>query len=180
MTRSKGRRAQLGGLLAVALGALAIFVLPGLAGAKGSHRSDDQTGTIASFDAGSKLLTIDLKGGQSFTAAVDRGTRIRCEDQSGNGRRVGAAARSGEPEPGDGHGGRGNEPGDDNGGRGNEPGDDNGGNSGSGSSGSGGHDDNGSGANCTSADLAVGAAVHEAELELEHGRATWDEIELVG
>lgn len=41
-----------------------------------------------------------------------------------------------------------------------------------------GHDDNGSGANCTTADLIVGAVVDHAELELEHGSATFDEVEL--
>ena len=55
-------------------------------------------------------------------------------------------------------------------------------NSGPGSSHSGsgpsGHDDNGTGANCTSSDLIVGATVEEAELELEHGSATFDEVEL--
>ena len=93
-------------------------------------------------------------------------------------------ARHGEEEPGDDHGGHGEEPGDDNGGDGEEPGDDHGGedNSGPGSSHSGrgpsGHDDNGTGANCTTSDLIVGATVEEAELELEHGAATFDEVEL--
>jgi hypothetical protein len=50
-----------------------------------------------------------------------------------------------------------------------EPGDDHGGNSG---------DDNGTGANCTTSDLIVGATVEEADLELEHGAASFDEIEL--
>ena len=82
--------------------------------------------------------------------------------------------RHGEEEPGDDHGGQGEE----------EPGDDNGGdNSGPGSSnsvGSGpsGHDDNGTGANCTTSDLIAGAVVTDAELEIEHGSATFDEVEL--
>jgi hypothetical protein len=41
-------------------------------------------------------------------------------------------------------------------------------------------DDNGSGANCTTPDLIVGATVEEAELELEHGVATYEEVELAG
>ncbi|HVY95801.1 MAG TPA: hypothetical protein VHA54_02465 [Solirubrobacterales bacterium] len=173
-------------IFVAALGALAVFVLPALAGAKGS-RDRDTTGTITAFDASSGQLTI-TQDGDSFTARVDRRTKIRCEDQSGDGRRGRVAARrSGESEPGDDHGGHGNEVGDDHGGRGAEPGDgghgeeagdDNGGESSG--PGRGGHDDNGAGANCTSADLSVGAAVHEAELELEHGRASWDEIELAG
>ena len=71
------------------------------------------------------------------------------------------------------------EPGDDRGRHGEEAGDDN---SGPGSSHSGrgpsGHDDNGTGANCTTSDLIVGAPVEEAELELEHGVATFEEVEL--
>ncbi len=154
-------------IFVAALGALAIFVLPALAGAKGS-RGGDTTGTITAFDTTSRQLTIELNGGEDFSGAVDRQTRIRCEDQSGDGRRAGAVARrSGEPEPGDDHGGHGEEPGDDNGGSGAGPG-------------RGGHDDNGFGANCTRADLTVGTAVHKAELELEHGQASWDEVELEG
>jgi hypothetical protein len=58
------------------------------------------------------------------------------------------------------------------------------GNSGPGSSHSGhgpsGHDDNGTGANCTRADLIPGATIEEVELELEHGVATFEEVELAG
>jgi hypothetical protein len=66
-----------------------------------------------------------------------------------------------------------------------EPGDDHGGETpGSATSGGGsgpsGHDDDGSGANCTTSDLIVGAVVTDAELEIEHGGATWDEVELTG
>ena len=32
---------------------------------------------------------------------------------------------------------------------------------------------------CTVADLVPGAVVHQAELEIEHGTTTWDEIELL-
>lgn len=162
MTRSKRRPAQLAGVLALAIAAMAIFVLPGLAGAKGS-RGNETTGTITAFDSASRQLTIKLTGGESFTGVVDRRTKIRCEDQSGHGRSAKTFSR-GESEPSDDRGGHGDEPGDDNGGR----------------SGSRSHDDNGSGANCTSADLTVGAAVHEAELELKRGSAVWDEVELVG
>lgn len=146
MTRSKRRPAQLAGVLALAIGAMAVFVLPGLAGAKGSHRGNETTGTITAFDSASRQLTIKLTGGESFTGTVDRRTKIRCEDQSGHGRGAKTFSR-GESELGDDHGG---------------------------------HDDNGSGANCTSADLTIGAAVHEAELELKRGSAVWDEVEMVG
>lgn len=153
---------------------------------------DENAGTIASFDATTGRLTITLFGGDTVSGLVTDRTRIKCEDEHSPD--VTARARHGEEEPGDDRGGHGEEPGDDNGGHGEEPGDDhgdhgeepgddNGGdNSGPGSSHSGsgpsGHDDNGTGANCTSSDLIVGATVEEAELELEHGSATFDEVEL--
>jgi hypothetical protein len=168
MNRSKGRRARLGSLLAVALGALAIFVLPGLASAR--HSSDDNGGdssaTVKSFDDTTRILVISLPDGQTVSGTVTRRTKIRCEDQSGH-RRGGDRVRGRESEPGDDRGGH--EPDDDNGG----------GNSGPGSSHSGSsHDDNGSGANCTTADLVPGAAVEEIDLEFRRNTVIFDEVEL--
>jgi hypothetical protein len=230
MSRSKGRRAPLGVLLAAALGALALLALPGIAAAKDRNHdripdrwekrhhlslsvnqagrdqdrdqmrnrdeflagdnprdrdSDDDgtvdgaenAGTIASFDTATGKLTIDLFGTDTISGLVTEGTKIKCEDQQS----PPASRRGREAEPGDDRGGHGEEPGDDDGGHGEEPGDDNGGdNSGPGSSnsGPGGHDDNGTGANCTTADLIPGAVVQEADLEIEHGTATFDEVEL--
>jgi hypothetical protein len=230
MTRSNDRRARLGGLLAMALGVLALLAMPGIAAAKdrnhdripdrwekrhhlslnvnqagrdqdGDHLrnhgefeagdnprdrdsdndgvmdGEENAGTIASFDPTTGKLTIDLFGTDTITGLVTDRTRIKCEDQS-----PGSASTSSRgSESGDDHGGQGEEPGDDNSGHGEEPGDDNGGdNSGPGSanSGPGGHDDNGVGANCTTADLIPGAVVQEAGLEIEHGTATFDEVEL--
>ena len=190
MTSVKGRRARLGGLLAVAIGALSIFVLPGLASAR--NGSDDSgSATIKSFDQTTKTLVVALPDGQTVSGLVTRRTKIRCEDQSSH-RRSGHGVRGREAEPGDDHGdhgeeagddngGHGEEPGDDNGGRGVEPGDDNGGNSsGPGPSGSGpsGHDDNGSGVNCSTADLVAGAAVEEIDLEFRGDTVVFDEVEL--
>jgi hypothetical protein len=182
MNRSKGRRARFAGLLALALGAVAIFALPGLASAK--HGSDDSSSdsaaTIQSFDPATKTLVVALPDEGTVSGTVTRRTKIRCEDQHGH-RHGGDRVRSREAEPGDDRGGHGEEPGDDNGGHGGESGDDNGGgNSGPGSSGSGssGHDDNGNGANCTTADLNAGAAVDEIELDFEHGGVEFDEVEL--
>jgi hypothetical protein len=154
---------------------------------------DENAGTIASFDATTGKLTITLFGGDTISGLVTDRTRIKCEDEHSPD--VTTRARHGEEEPGDDRGGHGEEAGDDNGGHGEEPGDDHGDhgeeagddngagdNSGLGSSHSGrgpsGHDDNGTGANCTTSDLIVGATVEEAELELEHGSATFDEVEL--
>jgi hypothetical protein len=181
MNRSKGRRTRLAGLLAVALGALAIFVLPGLASAK--HGSDDGSGstaTIKSFDPATRTLAISLPDGQTLSGTVTRGTKIRCEDQRGDRRGV-HRVRGREAEPGDDRGGRGEEPGDDHGGDGVEPGDDHGGDSsgpGPSNSGPSGHDDNGSGANCTVADLVPGAAVEEVELKFGADSVRFDEVEL--
>lgn len=226
MIRSRGRRAKLGVLLAMALGAVAIFVLPGLASAQdgngdripdrwekrhhlslnvnqagrdqdGDHLrnraefragdnprdrdSDDDgvidgqenAGTIQSFDAAGGKLVIDLFGTETISGLVTDRTKIKCEDEH-SANVTARRSHGGEEEPGDDHGGHGNEAGDDNGGHGNEPGDDHGG----GDSGPSGHDDNGVGANCTTSDLVPGAVVQEADLEIEHGTATFDEVEL--
>jgi hypothetical protein len=143
---------------------------------------EENAGTIASFDAESGKLTIDLFGGETISGLVTEGTEIKCEDHGG------ASASSSGP----GSGGEGEvEPGDDEGGEGEiEPGDDNGGeeepdNSGPGSenSGPGNADDDGEEAgesNCTTADLVPGAVVHEAELKVANGQATFEEVELSG
>jgi hypothetical protein len=194
MYSPNGKRAGRGILMVAALAAVAILALSGLAAARGHHgerhHHGQDTGTIASFDSASGMLAIELTGGETVSGLVTPGTQIKCEDQSS----LDSSVRSREGEPGDGHGGHGEEAGDDNGGhgeeagddhggQGNEPGDDNGNdNSGPGSSQSGpsGHDDNGVGANCTESDLAVGAVVHEAELDLRNGKAVFDEVELNG
>ncbi|HEX5711970.1 MAG TPA: hypothetical protein VFX85_01505 [Solirubrobacterales bacterium] len=153
------RRTRLGSLLAVALGAAAIFVLPGLASAKHGNSSDDGTSsaTIKSFDQATQTLVVALPNGETVTGTVNRRTKIRCEDQSGHrGRGRGGddlRARHGSDDDSD---------------------DDN---SGSGNSGSS-HDDNGRGANCTTADLVAGAAVEEIELDFGVTSVHFDEVEL--
>jgi hypothetical protein len=115
---------------------------------------DENAGTISAFDAPTGRLTIALFAGGSATGTVASSTEIRCE----------GAEDSGAPASRD-RGG--SEPGDDNGGRGEaEPGDDHGG------------EGQGANATCGTAELKAGAVVHEADLEVEHGVATFDEIEL--
>jgi len=156
---------------------------------------NENAGTIASFDAESGKLTIDLFGGETISGLVTEGTEIKCEDNGGASASSDSGQENeagddnggeGEVEPGDDNGGE-EEAGDDNGGQGEEePGDDNGGdNSGPGSENSGpgnaGDDDNeGNAGNCTTAALVPGAVVEEAELKVANGQATFEEVELSG
>jgi hypothetical protein len=199
MRRLNLRAPRIAGLLALALGAVALLALSGVAVAKDHHGDDhghgrhhhhhhrfppQEAGKISSFDATTGKLTIALPDGEAVTGMVTEETRIRCE---GNDRRFDRRDHGGQDsEPGDDNGGHGNEPGDDNGGQ-NEPGDDRGGdNSGSGGSNgtSGGPGPSGEGegqpgeASCTVASLVPGAVVGEAELRLEGGVATFTEIDL--
>jgi hypothetical protein len=187
------RRPRLAGLLVLALGAVALLALSGVATAK-DRRGDDhgnhgrhhhhhqfpmrEAGTISSFDATTGKLTIGLSDGGSVTGLVTATTEIKCEGVDDR-----LARRSHGNEPGDDNGGHGNEPGDDNGGHGNEPGDDNGGDpSGpSGESGAGGGAPTpvpGESPSCTVGSLVPGAVVGEAELRLEGGSAVFEEVEL--
>jgi hypothetical protein len=257
MIHNKPRRAGRGMTwFALALGALALLAMPGLAAAKDrnhdrlpdkwekrhhlslkvnqarmdqdrdhlrnraeflagddprDHDSDDdgvmdggeQAGTIASFDAATGRLTIDLFGGDTLSGLVIEGTEIECEDHSsaaassegpGSGEAEPGDDNGGETEPGDDNGGQG-EVGDDNGGQGEEePGDDHGGeevgddrdgdNSGPGSENSGpGHgeeSDDQEDRACTTAELVPGAVVEEAELKIASGQAVFEEVELSG
>jgi hypothetical protein len=188
--RALNRRApRIAGLLALALGAVALLALSGVAAAKdhhgdhgdghghGRHRHHhhqfpmQEAGTISSFDTATGKLTIALTGGESVTGLVTEDTRIRCEgfDDRRSDRR---------DHGGDDHGGRGNEPGDDNGG-------DNSGSGGPGPSNGSGPGPSGEGAPapvpgqaCTVASLVPGAVVGDAELRLEGGAAVFEEVEL--
>ena len=155
---------------------------------------EDNAGTIASFDAETGKLTINLFGGESVSGLVNEETEINCEDHGGatvssdgggDGEEGESAEDNGgegeEAEPGDDNGGE-EEAGDDNGGQGEEePGDDDGGEEASGSEEQSG-DGSGSGesGNCTTADLTPGAVVQEAELKIAGGQATFDKVELSG
>jgi hypothetical protein len=135
---------------------------------------EENAGTISAFDATTGKLTIAPFGGESITGVVTPETEIECEgvDNSGSASvsrdrgssGSGDEGSSGEEEPGDDHGGQGEE----------EPGDDDGGNSGPGR----GDEGNEEEPSCTTANLVVGAVVHEAELQVSNGVATFEKVEL--
>jgi hypothetical protein len=133
---------------------------------------EENAGTIASFDATTGKLVINLFNTETVSGLVTAETEIKCEgvDNSSSS----ASASSGQSEPGDDQGGQG-ESGDENGGQDEESGDDNesGDNSGPGS-----HGDNGEAANCTTANLVPGIVVQQAELEIQNSAATFREVEL--
>lgn len=151
---------------------------------------NEQAGTIASFDAETGRLVIDLFGSDTIAGVVNGDTEIKCDDDSSTASSSSEGSDSGEAEPGDDNGGEGEEEvGDDNGDH-EEADDDNGGdheegddNSGPGSENSGpgheGDDDHGDRL-CTTAELVPGAVVEEAELKVSSGQATFTEVELSG
>lgn len=247
MTLTKARRSRLGMTwLALALGALALLAMPGLAAAKdvnkdripdrwekrhklslkvnqakkdqdrdqlrnraeflagtsprnsdsdgdGTEDGDEQAGTIASFDAETGRLVIDLFGNDTIAGFVTDSTEIKCEHDG-----FSASASSEGSEEGEGESGEGGtteeEPGDDGPGSGEEPDDesgddesgddeDSGSDSEDSESSSDGEDEGEHGDHdhlCTTAELVPGAVVEEAELKLENGKAVFEEVELSG
>jgi hypothetical protein len=183
------RKPRIAGLLALALGAVALLALSGVAAARdhgsghGRHHDHHHSqlpmngaGTIWSFDVATGKLTIALTGGGSAIALVTEETRIQCEEFEG--RRLqrrdhGGSGSSGSDD---------NDFGDDNGGGGNEPGDDNGGeSSGPGPSGESGppvEGASGEGPTCTVASLVPGVVVSEAEVHREGGVLIFEKVDL--
>jgi hypothetical protein len=186
--------------LALALGAVALLALSGIAMARDRHGDDNgrrdhhgrhhhhhqfplrDAGTVSAFDAATGKLTIALTGGESVTGLVTSRTEIKCEGVDDRLHRRDHGGDNSGPGSGDDNGGH-FEPGDDHGGRGEpEPGDDNGG--GSGPSGEEGEPAEGAPsptpgeASCGTASLVPGAVVGEAELRLESGAAVFEEVEL--
>jgi hypothetical protein len=129
---------------------------------------EENAGTIQSFDAEKGKLVIALFGGDTVSGLITSQTEIKCDDDStASVSHDGGDSGDDEGSSGPGHGV--DEPDDDNG-QGDEPGDDDGGH----------HDDDGEAANCTTANLVPGAIVHEADLAIENGSATFEEVELAG
>lgn len=129
---------------------------------------EEHAGKIASFDTETGRLAIDLFGGDTVSGLVTEETEIECGSPN-----QGASASD---SPNDGEGSedeqQGEDPGDDEGGQ-EEPGDDEGDQEEPG-------DEESQGSNCTTADLEVGAVVHEAELQIEEGSAVFEKVELAG
>jgi hypothetical protein len=133
---------------------------------------EENAGKIQSFDAGTGKLVIELFGGETISGMVTEETEIQCAHSSSSA--SASDSNQGEDSSGDEQGQEGQE-------NEEEPGDDNGGdNSGPGTQGSGGEDDNGEESTCTTADLVPGAVVQQAELKVENGSATFEEVELAG
>jgi hypothetical protein len=139
---------------------------------------EENAGTIAGYDTETGKLTISLFGEETVSGLVTEGTRIRCghepsHDEDGDDASEASTSGHGEdnsapgsqsPGPSD----QGDDENDD------APGDD--GTPPGASEGPGRGDDNS--ASCSPAALVVGATVREAELELEHGVATFEEVDL--
>jgi hypothetical protein len=194
--RSLNKRApRIAGLLALALGVVALLAVSGVAAAKDHGRDDNgghqgrhhhhgrhhnrqfemrEAGTIASFETSTGKLTIALLDGGTVTGLVTESTEIKCEgvddrlDRRDHG--DGGSDNSG-PGSGDENGGRGNNSGPGSGGQ-NEPGDDNGGEEMPPVGAPEGE------ASCSVTSLVPGAVVGDAELRLEGGSAVFEEIEL--
>jgi len=136
----------------------------------------EQAGTVASFDQESGRLVIDLFGNDTVAGIVNDETEIKCDDEGGASVSSEGSDNE-EAEPGDDNGGE-TEVGDDQGEAGEEAGDDN---SGPGDSSGSGDENDGQGEHlCTTAALVPGAVVEEAQLKVENGQATFDEVELSG
>lgn len=181
-------------LLAVALGAMALFAIPAIGSAQNGehHGNSDPAGTVKAFDADSGLLTIDLNEGGDISGLVVDDTRIRCDNDRGHTRhhhrhgdhatvsdsgpgRDGSGSgddNSGPGSSGDDRGGaHADEPGEDHHNQGEEPGEDH--------HGFPGDDDHHHGDHrserCVT-QLVEGAIIARAELDLEDGNAFFERI----
>lgn len=131
----------------------------------GTEDGDESSGTVASFDAETGELTIDVMNGVSVTGLVTDATEIKCDDGDDHGDEDGddvGGHEHGDDDGEDGHGDRvlrHEDPVDE------EESDD--------------QECEDDESECTVEDLVPGAAVHEADLEIEDGAAVWEKIELL-
>ena len=137
---------------------------------------EENAGTIASFDAETGKLTINLYGGETVTGLVTEETEVECGcgDHGGEGEEGATSSRSGDFNPGEegtGPSGQGDDENED------PPGHD--GTPPGASEGPGrGFEHHEQASSCSTEDLVVGAVVKEAELQLDNGVATFSKIEL--
>jgi hypothetical protein len=191
MRRLNTRVPRIAGLLALALGAVALLALSGGAAAKdrsgddhGHHGRGDDHGRHRGDDRGHhgrhhhhEFPMREAGTISSFDATTGKLTIALTGGESVTGlvtteTRIRCEGVDDRLDRRD-HGG------DDNGGHGEEPGDDNGGDSsGPGPSGEAGAPAEGEGPNCTTAVLVPGAFVGDAELRLGTGMAVFEEVEL--
>ncbi|HEY2570553.1 MAG TPA: hypothetical protein VGI27_03725, partial [Solirubrobacteraceae bacterium] len=121
----------------------------------------ETAGTIASFTSGT--LTITLNDGSTVTGKVTEGTEIECRSAMASAASDGHGENSGQDGQGDGHG--------DEASSGAGQGDDQQGEVSDG-------DDQQQAQSCTSAALAQGAVVREAELRVSSAGAVWEKVQL--
>jgi hypothetical protein len=110
---------------------------------------EENAGKVASFDAETGMLTIDLFGGESIAGTVTEETEVQCEDG-------GAASSSDSNDGADNSGTQQDQEGQEDQGQAEDQ------------------------TGCTTEDLVTGAIVHQAELNVVNGMATFEEIELAG
>jgi hypothetical protein len=143
----------------------------------GTEDGDETSGVITAYDPETGELTIAPVNGSPVTGLVTDETRVKCDDGDDHGD---------EDEDGEGHHGPGHGDGadddDDHSGPGHDGDDEDEGDdkrdSGPGHDGDD-DDECDDEDECSVDDLAVGALVQEAELEIEDGEAVWEEIELL-
>jgi hypothetical protein len=157
----------------------------------GVDDGEENAGTIASFDPQSGMLVINLaNNGGTVSGIVNSSTEIECrtaeEQQQENEQEdndAGEVKMAEDGGSGDNSGSGSTSSGDGGGSDNSGPGDGST-TSSSTTSSDDGSGDNGSGddnqqANCGTADLTMGTVVHEAELQLENGQATFEKVELI-
>jgi hypothetical protein len=135
----------------------------------GIEDGSEDGGTISAFDG--TTLTIDLANGGSITGLVDENTEVKCDDevdQDGESTDPSDTAGANRRESGD------DDPADED----QVESDDESSDDESSDDSSDDADESEDGSSCSVADLAVGVAVHEAEIRVGNGDAVFEEIEL--